>query len=83
MLFMQNRLPEAINAALTRCSKAAGKRYRLPVDFEVYPVLKVNSVGRCTGVSYWLARMGEHLARGDEALWAIRGLCASRNGGTK
>lgn len=76
MLVMQNNLPAAINAAVARCLRAAGKRrYRLPADFEVYPVLKINAAGRCTGISFWLARLGEHVGRGSTPLWAVMALC--------
>lgn len=72
---MTSTLPAAINAAVIRCHRASTKRYKLPNDFQLFPVLKINGAGRCVGIDFWLARLGEHVGRGSTAEWAVGSLC--------
>lgn len=76
-------MPREINAALQRCVGASSEKHQLPWDFDCFPVLKVNSAGRCVAIRHWMARIGGHVGRGDTPLAAIQAICASRNGGTK
>lgn len=76
---MLSSLPAAINAALARCNQAGRTQYFLPHDFSIYPVLKVNRAGKCIGIRFWQARIGEHFGRGSTVLWAVRSVCPSNN----
>lgn len=80
---MRDAFPKEINAAIRRCSAASGEEFRLPWDFECYPVLKISGTGRCVGIRFWLARIGAHIGRGSTAELAVAALCPNNNGGVK
>lgn len=68
------RLAEAINEAMGRCN-AGGGSFELPGDFDCYPVLTIDSFGKCSGVECWQASIGDHVSKGASPELAVFGIC--------
>lgn len=65
-----------INEALVRCNRHAQKAFRLPDDYDCFPLLIVDkATGKCTGIKGWRARISNHQSDDETPELATEGIC--------